>query len=201
MKRVNNHILILLFISLFLIANDYALAIDGDFDNTIKSAKPGNDSSSVYEIDERIPRVRTGYSYIKVFAFDLLIPGGGHFYQENYYTGAVFASLKVLGGCALYYYYHKINVKRDVYHDSQSDPSSSEKDILNNKRDFERAHQHVAFAVLGNAALYLTSLFVSYSSLKSVNENSIPTFELKYSYNGIFTSDNKEIIVRFNLRI
>ncbi len=201
MKQVNNHIIILFFISLFFIANGDALAIDGGFDNTVKSAKPGDDSNSGYEIDERIPSVKTGHSYIKVFALDLLVPGGGHFYQENYYTGAVFASLKVLGGCALYYYFHKINVKRDVYHDSQSDPASSEKDILGNKRDYEKAHQHVAFAVLGNAALYLTSLFVSYSSLKSVNENSIPTFELKYSSNGILTGDNKEIIVRFNLRI
>ena len=153
------------------------------------------------EIDDRIPQINPGHSYLKGLSIDLLVPGGGHFYLGNYYSGALFAGLKIIGVLSLYYYYNDLEKKRDNYNSIRQDPSAGTDKIEGDKLEYERAHQHVAFAVIGTAAAYLSSLIFNYTDLKIFNEKSIPAFDYKYSLDRGSSGGDQEFFFVFKLRV
>lgn len=153
------------------------------------------------EIDDRALQVKSGHSCLKVLSIDLLIPGGGHFYLGNYYSGALFAGLKITGAFALYYFYNDLEKKRDEYHSIQDDSSAGKNQIEGQRREYESAHENVMFAAIGTAAVYLSSLIFNYADLKIFNERSIPAFEYKYSLDPGTSGRGHEFFFAFNLRV
>lgn len=154
------------------------------------------------EIDDIVPQTRPGKSYLKVLTIDMLVPGGGHFYLGNYYTGAAFAGLKIAGALSLYYFYNDLENKRDEYHSIQRDTAADADNIEGYRREYERAHQHFAFAIIGTAAAYISSLFFNYSDIKDINERAVPTFDLRFSCpRGGGFPGGREIFLAINMRI
>ncbi len=161
------------------------------------TANRGTAGTPAAEVDSRIPKMKQGQSYLKVMSIDLLVPGGGHFYLGNYYSGAAFAGLKLAGIFSLYYFYNELGEKRDGYHSAQADPSAGDNQIERHKREYERAHQHTAFAVIGTAAVYISSLIFNYSDISLFNDRAIPAFDTGCSGRV----GEREIFLGFNLRI
>ena len=52
-------------------------------------------------------------SLYKALAYDI-VPGGGHIYTQHYEYAAVFATLKISGVYAMYYYYGRIHSNRII---------------------------------------------------------------------------------------
>ncbi len=205
---------VLFFAFLFSFVNN-ALSLENDVAYNFKNdfIAIGEDAgSSGYEVDERIPDVKTRHSILKVFMFDILAPGYGHFYFKNYYWGFTFIALKLLCAYSFYYSYKELGDKRSTYYDSKRVYNAcynefplwrrlSDETVQNHKRVYDRAQQHVTFAILGNISVYLSSLILSYMNLKKLNENSIPTFELKYTFNKVSSKKGGDILILFNLRV
>lgn len=153
------------------------------------------------EIEEKIPVIKTRYSCTSLFALDLFVPGGGHFYQGKYYSGTAFAALKLIGALSLYYCYNGLQDKRDDYYDIKNDPDTEAGALRHARRDYERACQHLTFSVIGNIAVYLSSFIISYNTLKNTNEGSIPTFDLGYTPGRGSSAGNGKITFSFTLRV
>ncbi len=199
----------IMFFSVFFLSAKDALAVEKGIafeqDFAVKGKTEGNEN---YEIDDIIPEISTRHSYIALFFIDLL-PGGGHFYQEKYYLGFTFATLKILGAFSLYYFYRDLGDKKSEYYDAKRESEFfysesygvSEGTVLDYKRDYDEAQQHVTLTVLGNIAVYISSFLISYINLKKKNEKSIPTFELQYSCDMQSPIKVGVITFRFNLRV
>ena len=172
-----------------------AQIVDANLMNSSTAGKPEPG------IDDRIPQIKSGHSYLKVLSIDLLVPGGGHFYLGNYYSGAVFAGLKVISVFSFYYFYNDLEKKRDDYHSLQKDPSAGYSQIEKYRLEYERAHQHVAFAVIGTAAAYISSLIFNYSDIKIINERAIPAFDFGFSSPYGASAGDRKFILVFNLRV
>lgn len=187
--------------------------------NDIRYEKIGVDKRGVsgleYDIDDRIPEAGEHISYLNYIVIDLVIPGGGHFFRNNRFLGFAFAVLKVVGAFSIYYYYMDVRDRRSLYYSSMRryevvnveyslDPQQQEemyKTVQGYKRDYDRALQHVSFSVFGNIAIYLSSLLITYLNIKKMNENSLPTFELLFSYNIISHCEGDVFNFKFNYRI
>ncbi len=155
---------------------------------------PGEDRSAA-ALRELEPRRRAGLSMAEALALDLAIPGGGHFYTGNMYTGGAFAALKVLGIWAVYYSFRDWQYRRSLYraarranaeldpgHELQFEkPGGGYSTVEDFRRDYDRAAQRTTFSVLGTAAVYAVSLIMTYQSVKKINAESIPSFDLQYS--------------------
>ncbi|MDY6935499.1 MAG: hypothetical protein SVZ03_14895 [Spirochaetota bacterium] len=179
-------------------------------DSAKQKLESGN---SLTEIDDIIPITRDRISHTKAFALDLLLPGGGHFYIRNYYMGAIFGIIKVLGGYYIYYGYRDWKDKRSEYNNSRRVYEYSEFLKMNdytyaasfeaekNKRDYDRAAQRITFIVLANTSVYISSLLLTYYNIRKINEKSIPTFELHYGLGKFDALGDNSLFIRFNFRI
>ncbi|HPA74004.1 MAG TPA: hypothetical protein PKY31_17155, partial [Spirochaetota bacterium] len=67
------------------------------------------------EMRDLRPSVRERVSMPAVLLLDLAVPGGGHFYMGNEYTGYTFLALKILGAYSVYYCYHDWKYRRSLY--------------------------------------------------------------------------------------
>ena len=146
-------------------------------------------------IDNIVPQEGERISYFTVFALDLAVPGGGHFYINNYYLGLSFAVLKLFGLYSIYYFYNDWEYKRSLYYAAKradesvdpnhnlefKDPDGGYKSVKEYRRDYDRAAQNITFAVLANVVLYVSSLTFLYFNVKELNERSYPLFEFQYN--------------------
>ncbi|MDY6969309.1 MAG: hypothetical protein SVR08_11755 [Spirochaetota bacterium] len=222
MISAGNDILRILFLLLFsavlLMEFCYCIGFAEELEETnIKQEiLSGKENSEVdREISDLLPRKRECVSMVNAIVIDLILPGGGHFYTGKYYYGTGFALLKVIGGCLLYHYYDQWKEKRSDYYSSktgdkingnnprilQNNGSNGSELIQKEKLDYDRSAQNLTFTVIANAALYLSSLFLTYSSVKKINESSIPTFEFSYSSNRLYAKREEIVSFTFNFRI
>jgi hypothetical protein len=107
-----------------------------------------------------------------------ILPGGGHFYLGNYYSGAAFAVLKSAGILSGFFLYR-----------SWQDKKSKEDGSVTRKRVSDRAAQRFTFAVFGSAALYGISWYKVYTDCEEINYRARPVFEVgSGSFDGKFNA-------------
>ncbi|MGB4268624.1 MAG: hypothetical protein WBK20_05520 [Spirochaetota bacterium] len=125
----------------------------------------------------------------KALAWDVL-PGGGHMYTGDYEYAAVFASLKISGVYAIYYYYNywqyrgslyrsakKANEAIDPYHDLLfKDPEGGYKTVKEFGYAYDRAAHYFTLSILANAAIYITSWLFTWYHVQEINETRQPTY-------------------------
>lgn len=134
-------------------------------------------------------------SLTEALVLDLLVPGGGHFYTGNTGLGVTFASLKVIGLWSLYYCYSDWKYRRSLYYSARDanesidpdhrlefeDPEGGYKTVDEYERDYDRAAQRITFSILANVLVYAASMIFTYYNVMQINENAVPTFEIRYS--------------------
>lgn len=161
------------------------------------------------------PEQDTGISMTTALTLDLVVPGGGHFYVGNMYTGYFFAGAKLFAAYLIYFSYRdwiyrkslyraakKANAEIDPNHELEfENPGGGYSTVDEFRRDYDRAAQRITFSVLGTAALYTASLLLTYHSVKKINERRIPTFEIGYSCGIIGHSREDVITISFNGRL
>jgi hypothetical protein len=166
-------------------------------------------------VDNLLPQNENGPSMTAAVAMDLAVPGGGHFYLENYYTGAVFASLKVIGAFSVYYYYRDWKLRKSLYqaarranelidptHDLEfHDPGGGYKTVAEFKRDYDRAAQHITLSFIGTAAVYIVSLVMTCNNIIKINEKTVPTFDYQYSCDTMLNRPEGIFRVRYTFRM
>jgi len=147
------------------------------------------------EMRDLRPSVRERVSMPAVLLLDLAVPGGGHFYMGNEYTGYTFLALKILGAYSVYYCYHDWKYRRSLYRAARranaeidpdhalefEDPHGGYNTVEEYRRDYDRAAQRITFSVIANVAVYAASLVMTYQAVKKNNDDALPTFELQYS--------------------
>jgi hypothetical protein len=138
------------------------------------------------------PRGNKARSLATALAVDLLLPGGGHFLYGRYLLGAGVCALKTSGAYAIFYYYRDWQYRRSLYYAARRanerldpshilefrDPDGGYKTVRDYKHEYDRAAQHVTFAVIANAALYTVSILLTYDHVRRANEDAIPLFEI-----------------------
>ena len=143
-------------------------------------------------VTDMTPQKRPGVSMPFALALDTVVPGGGHFYIGEYVWGAGFAAAKIGGACTFYYFYKEWVYKRSLYQAASKAndaldpthylsfkaPDGSYKAVWEYKRDYDRAAEKMAFAAIGNAAVYVFSWAMTYYHVDKINERTIPAFEV-----------------------
>lgn len=164
----------------------------------------GGDDEYVRDIT---PDRGEGVSMTAALVLDLVVPGGGHFYLGNMYSGYFFAGAKILAAYLVYFSYHDWVYRRSLYRAAKranaeidpnhelefEDPGGEYKTVEEFRRDYDRAAQRITFSVLGSAAIYTISLLVTYHSVQKINSRRIPTFEIGYS-RGIFGYGREDVL-------
>lgn len=152
--------------------------------------KTTSENNKIYNLT---PQKNKETSLIKTLSLDILLPGGGHFYNEEYFSGGSFAALKLIGAFSIYYFNKKMNKAKDEYIYKKNNNLS----YNSNKHLYERNTRFYTFSIAFELIVYATSLFINYNKIQELNEKSIPTFEftalndyhkdkkfiIKYSYN------------------
>jgi len=145
---------------------------------------------------------------------DLAVPGGGHFYTGDTYTGVTFAALKAVGAYMIYYCYADWKYRRSLYRASRranenidpghrlefEDPAGGYMTVDDYKRGSDRAAQRFTFSILANAALYVVSAAFVWFRVAEINENEIPTFEMQYSRDTFGLQGEHTLAMRFSYR-
>jgi hypothetical protein len=148
------------------------------------------------------PERAGGVSMATALALDLIVPGGGHFYCGNVYTGYVFAGVKLFAGYLVYYSYRDWVYRRSLYRAAKranaeidpnhelefEEPGGGYNTVEEFRRDYDRAAQKITFSVLGTAAVYAVSLLMTYHSVQKINADCVPTFEIGYFRDILGTS-------------
>jgi hypothetical protein len=125
-----------------------------------------------------------------VILFDLIVPGGGHFYRGDYFNGILFASLKVPAYYSLYYFYKEMEYRESLYLSAKSaansldphkpiyfkDPDGGYKTAGEFKQSYERASQNLVFSAAANVLICAASIIVNINALDMLNESAIPSF-------------------------
>ncbi len=125
----------------------------------------------------------------KALAWDIL-PGGGHIYTGHYEYAGVFASLKISGIYAMYYYHNywqyrgslyrsakKANQALDPEHDLLfKDPEGGYKTVKEFGYAYDRAAHYFTLSILANAAIYVTSWLFTWYHVQEINDNRQPTY-------------------------
>ncbi len=128
-------------------------------------------------------------SLYKALAYDI-VPGGGHIYTGHYEYAAVFATLKISGVYAMYYYYNywhyrgslyrsakKANAAIDPEHDLQfKDPEGGYKTVEEFRHAYDRAAHYFTLSVAANVAIYVTSWLVTAYHVQQINEERQPAY-------------------------
>lgn len=128
-------------------------------------------------------------SLYKALAYDI-VPGGGHIYTGHYEYAAVFATLKISGVYAMYYYYNywhyrgslyrsakKANAAIDPEHDLQfKDPEGGYKTVEEFRHEYDRAAHYFTLSVAANVAIYVTSWLVTLYHVQQINEERQPAY-------------------------
>ncbi len=145
---------------------------------------------------------------------DLAVPGGGHFYTGDTYTGVTFAALKVVGAYMIYYCYADWKYRRSLYRASRranenidpghrlefEDPEGGYMTVDDYRRGYDRAAQRFTFSILANAALYVVSAAFVWYRVTEINENAVPTFELQHSRDTFDLGGEYTLAMRFSYR-
>lgn len=166
------------------------------------------------EIDDLIPEKNESIDLLSVLAIDLAVPGGGHYYINNLYSSILFAFLKVSGACSIYYYYNDWNYKRSLYYAAKradedidphhnlqfSDSDGKYRTVNDYKKRYDRAAQYITFAILTNITIYISSLIILYFKVQEINESSLPTFEVKYSFNELQNIKYGVVSIKYTYR-
>ncbi|HEY1405696.1 MAG TPA: hypothetical protein VF857_03720 [Spirochaetota bacterium] len=140
---------------------------------------------------DKIPQKENGVSTGKALMCDLL-PGGGHFYLGDYWRGTIFATGKLGGYGALYYFYglyqeRKQNYNRAVRTRNSLGVSSSTpikgpdgrtRSTNGYKKDYDRSVQWMTFSVVGNVAIQTISMIMVYGRCQEINRETIPSFDV-----------------------
>jgi hypothetical protein len=119
---------------------------------------------------------------------DIAVPGGGHFYTGDTYTGVAFAALKAAGAYMIYYCYADWKYRRSLYRASRranenidpghslefEDPEGGYMTVDDYRRGYDRAAQRFTFSILANAALYVVSAAFVWYRVAEINENAVP---------------------------
>jgi hypothetical protein len=162
----------------------------------IKSDSDGAENNiEVYDV---LPAKEEKVSMAKVLALDLIVPGGGHYYLNNYYMGVTFGLLKV--GCiySIYYFYQDWKYRKSLYHSAKKanetldpdhslyfkDPDGGYTTDAGLKRGYDRAVQKITFSAIATAVVYMTSLFINYVNVSKINEKGMPSFEIQHAFIG-----------------
>lgn len=153
------------------------------------------------------PEQGEGVSMAAALTLDLIVPGGGHFYVGNIYSGYFFAGAKLLAAYCIYFSYRDWIYRRSLYRAAKranaeidpnhelefESPEGGYNTVEEFRRDYDRAAQRITFSVLGTAALYTVSMILTYHSVKKINERRIPAFEIGY-YRGIIGDGGEDVI-------
>jgi hypothetical protein len=150
------------------------------------------------EVYDILPAKEEKVSMAKVLAIDLIVPGGGHYYLNNYYLGVTFGLLKF--GCiySVYYFYQDWKYRRSLYQSARKanesldpahelyfkDPDGGYTTAAGLKRGYDRAVQKVTFSAIATAVVYMTSLFINYVNVSKINEKGLPSFEIQHAFIG-----------------
>ncbi len=128
-------------------------------------------------------------SLYKALAYDI-VPGGGHIYTGHYEYAAVFATLKISGVYAMYYYYNYWHYRGSLYrsakkanaaigpeHDLQfKDPEGGYKTVKEFRQAYDRAAHYFTLSVAANVAIYVTSWLMTLYHVQQINEKRQPAY-------------------------
>ncbi len=196
-----------------------AVALKEDVSDSMRARDDGTElfrgAEKKKEIDNLVPEAKKSVSLFKAITLDIAIPGGGHFYTGNYYQGLTFTALKLIGAYSIYYFYQEWKYSRSLYYSSRManenldpyhelefrDPDGGYKTVEEYRREYDKAVQRITFAVIANAAIYITSVIFVYYDVREINERAVPTFDLQYSCDIINGSVEGLISFGYTLRI
>ncbi|MCX7678153.1 MAG: hypothetical protein N2316_02945 [Spirochaetes bacterium] len=159
------------------------------FSQDCVSQPNGKEESTTYDV---MPTKLESLSLSTALVLDVVIPGGGHFYMGNVYTGYAFASLKLLFLYFIYYSYRDWEYRRSLYRSAQRAnelidphhelefelPEGGYNTVEDFRRDYDRAAQRITFSVVGTVAVYVISGIITYYSVEKYNAQCVPTFEI-----------------------
>jgi hypothetical protein len=150
------------------------------------------------EVYDVIPAKEEKVSMATVLALDFFVPGGGHYYLNNYYMGVTFGLLKV--GCiySIYYFYQDWKFRKSLYHSAKKanetmdpahvlyfkDPDGGYTTAAGLKRGYDRAVQKITFSAIATAVVFMTSLVINYVNVSKINEKGMPSFEIQHAFIG-----------------
>ncbi|TAL39189.1 MAG: hypothetical protein EPN93_02290 [Spirochaetes bacterium] len=167
--------------------------IAGDKDDKGGSIKENR--TRPMDIEAKSPVVRRGISLPEALAVDFFVPGGGMFYHENYYAGALFAAAKLGGVWSIYYFYREWEYRQSLYRSARKAnkaldpdhelrfrvPGEGYKTVEQMRHDYDRAAQNITFAAFGTAAAFAISFAYTWIQVEKINEKTIPTFDIAMS--------------------
>lgn len=130
--------------------------------------------SASEEIKTLRPRKQERIPVAPVIAADIIVPGGGHFYRDDYFYGGVFASLKIISYFSIYYYYKEWSDERSAYNKAKREAVDSG---TVSRKNYEQATQHLLFSIAGNIIISGISIAVNIHELNKINKKAVPTFD------------------------
>ncbi len=177
-------------------------------------AESASDGRSEEYLRDITPQQSEGVSMATALTLDFFVPGGGHFYTGNMYTGYFFAGAKLFAAYLIYYSYRdwmyrksllraakRANEEIDPDHELEfAHPEGGYHTVKEFQRDYDRAAQRITFSVLATATLYSVSLLMTYNAVHKINERSIPVFEIGYSRAILQSGEEDVIMFSFNGR-
>jgi len=162
-----------------------------DDNSTGKTGSSVDNETEEPELENIRPVSTRGKSLATALVLDVVLPGGGHFYRGDYYSGTAFLLLKAAGAWSIYFYYRDWEYRASLYHaavkaDAKDpyhdlyfiDEEGNYKSVLDYRHDYDRAAQMITFAVIANIAVYTASLITNYFLMRKERERSIPSFEV-----------------------
>ncbi len=108
---------------------------------------------------------------------DFTLPGGGHFYRDDYFMGTSFLVLKIAGVYMTYYFVKNWKEAEDSYEDSRRAGLTAD-EIENERHRYDRSAQYVTFSAAFNFLVYGISALINYNSVRKINEKAFPSLNV-----------------------
>ncbi len=108
---------------------------------------------------------------------DFTLPGGGHFYRDDYVMGTSFLVLKITGAYMTYYFVKNWKEAEDSYENSRRAGLSAD-EMRNERQRYDRSAQYVTFSAAFNFLVFGISALINYNSVSTINERAFPSLNV-----------------------